>query len=189
MPNSVPKIRVRKINDTEIQSNGDYVLYWMTAYRRIKWNFSLQRAVEWALELNKPLVILEALRCGYPWASDRIHRFIMDGMAQHARQLKARKSVIYYPYLEKRPGDGKGFLKALSKKACLVVTDDFPCFFSRICWHLLRVKLTSPWRPWTPVGFCPCGLRGRCFRQPMLSDAFYKKYCRNTLWIFHNLIP
>jgi deoxyribodipyrimidine photo-lyase len=42
----------------------------MTAKRRLAWNFSLDRALEHGRELGKPLVIMEALRCGYLWASD-----------------------------------------------------------------------------------------------------------------------
>jgi deoxyribodipyrimidine photo-lyase len=100
----------------------------MTAARRTERNFGLQRAVERALELDKPLVILEALRCGYPWASDRLHRFIMDGMKDNMEQCQG-KPVLYYPYLERTHGEGKGLLVTLAGLACSVVTDDFPSFF------------------------------------------------------------
>jgi deoxyribodipyrimidine photo-lyase len=100
----------------------------MIAFRRSTWNFALQRAAEWARKLGRPLVILEALRCGYPWASDRLHRFILDGMASNARQLGGT-GVLYYPYVEPSHGAGKGLLAALARRACVVVTDDFPCFF------------------------------------------------------------
>jgi deoxyribodipyrimidine photo-lyase len=111
-----------------MNQNGEFVLYWMIANRRSHWNFSLQRAVEWAVELRKPLVILEALRCGYRWASDRIHGFIIDGMADNAESL-AKSPVYYYPYLEREANQGKGLLAALSAQACVVVTDHFPEFF------------------------------------------------------------
>ncbi len=126
--NSIPDLRIRSINDAEPNTDGDYVLYWMIANRRVRSNFSLQRAVEWAEELNKPLLILEALRAGYQWASDRIHYFVIQGMADNARAL-AKKPVTYYPWLEENLGDGRGLLKALGKRAAVVVSDDFPCFF------------------------------------------------------------
>lgn len=100
----------------------------MIAFRRTEWNFALDRAVEWAKELRKPLLVFEPLRVGYRWASDRLHRFVIDGMAENARQL-ARQAVLYYPYVEPTAGAGKGLLAALAKRACVVVTDDFPCFF------------------------------------------------------------
>ena len=111
-----------------VRQEGDFVLYWMIASRRTTWNFALDRAVEWAEKLRKPLVILEALRCGYPWASDRMHRFVIDGMGENACRFEGT-DVLYYPYLELAPNAGKGLLAALASRACIVVTDDFPCFF------------------------------------------------------------
>lgn len=124
----VPELRVRSLNDAEIRDGGDYVLYWMVAYRRTGWNYALQRAVEWATDLGKPLVILEALRVGYRWASDRLHYFVVQGMADNQAAL-ADRPVAYYPYLEREPGEGSGLLEALAERAAIVVTDDFPCFF------------------------------------------------------------
>jgi deoxyribodipyrimidine photo-lyase len=126
--NAVPDIRIQMCHDAPVNAAGDFVLYWMIANRRVRWNFSLQRAVEWAQELNKPLVILEALRVDYPWASDRLHRFVMDGMAEKARRL-ASTGVLYYPYVEPARDAGKGLLETLAARACVMVTDDFPCFF------------------------------------------------------------
>ncbi|MGE5841925.1 MAG: deoxyribodipyrimidine photolyase [Deltaproteobacteria bacterium] len=124
----VPAIRVTRCNEVQVRETGDYVLYWMTAFRRTRWNFSLQHAVEWANRLAKPLLVFEALRVGYPWACDRFHRFVIDGMADNAESLE-KHGVSYYPYLEDSPDSDKGLLAALAEKACLVVTDDFPAFF------------------------------------------------------------
>ena len=125
---SVPRVRIRAINDLPARPDRTYVLYWMTAYRRLSSNFALQHAVEQAREWGKPLVILEALRSDYPWASDRLHRFVIDGMADHARAL-AGSPVLYFPYVEPTRGAGKGLLAQLAADACVVVTDDFPSFF------------------------------------------------------------
>ncbi len=124
----VSEFRIRKCNEAPPNAHGDFVLYWMIANRRTRWNFSLQRAVEWTLELGKPLVVFEALRCGYQWASDRFHSFIMEGMRDNAADFSG-SGVLYYPYLEPQEGAGKGLLKDLAAHACCVVTDDFPCFF------------------------------------------------------------
>jgi deoxyribodipyrimidine photo-lyase len=124
----VPPVRVRAVEARPVDPRGEFVLYWMTAFRRCGWNFSLQRSVDWAKQLNKPLVILEALRCDYRWASDRMHHFFLQGMAENARLL-ARKRACYYPYVEPALGEGKGLLQALGARACVVVGDDFPCTF------------------------------------------------------------
>ena len=124
----VPDSRVYKLNQRRVNPKGRFVLYWMTATRRTRYNFGLQRAVEWARELKKPLVALEALRVGYPWASRRLHAFIMQGMAENAGLLK-ENGALAYPYVEMEKDQGKGLLSALAKLACIVVTDHFPCFF------------------------------------------------------------
>lgn len=125
---SIPELRIQVCNAAPIQPDGEYVLYWMTAFRRLGWNFALEHAADRAREMGRPLVILEPLRAGYPWASDRFHRFVLDGMADHARRL-AKSDVFYYPYVEPAPGEGRGLLEALARRACLVVADDSPAFF------------------------------------------------------------
>jgi deoxyribodipyrimidine photo-lyase len=128
LDSEVPELRVRAANGAEVGDSGEFVLYWMTANRRTRWNYSLQRAIEWATALRKPLVVLEALRCGYEWANDRFHAFVIQGMADNAQRL-AKSNATYYPYLEWKPGEGRGLIAALSAKASVVVGDDYPCFF------------------------------------------------------------
>ena len=79
----------------------------MIAQRRVAWNFALERAAAWARELGKPLLVFEPLRVGYRWASDRLHRFVIDGMADNAARLAAR-GVAYFPYVEPSAGAGRG---------------------------------------------------------------------------------
>ncbi len=124
----VPDPRVEAANEAPVRPERDFVLYWMIAARRPRFNFALERAVERAKELGKPLVVLEALRCDYPWASRRLHRFALDGMADNRRRL-ARAPVLYHPYVEREKGAGKGLLAALAERAAVVVTDDYPAFF------------------------------------------------------------
>jgi deoxyribodipyrimidine photo-lyase len=125
---SVPEIRIRQCNSAPVRPDGQFVLYWMIAFRRPTWNFALDRSVEWAEKLKKPLVVLEALRCDYQWASNRIHSFVLDGMAQNAARFKGT-GVLHYPFVESKKNEGKGLLAAMAAEACVVVTDDFPCFF------------------------------------------------------------
>jgi deoxyribodipyrimidine photo-lyase len=125
---AVPEIRVRKANEAKLHASGKYVLYWMIASRRMRYNFALDRAVEHCRIMGKPLVIFEALRVGYKWASDRIHRFVLEGMAENGRYCEAH-DVAYWPYIEPNEDAGKGLLQALARDACVVVTDEFPCFF------------------------------------------------------------
>lgn len=123
----VPTLRVTACNEAPIR-DGEYVLYWMIAARRTRFSFGLQHAAWHAVRLSKPLLVFEALRADHPWASARMHRFVVDGMADNAAAC-ARAGVTCLPYVEPHAGAGKGLLRALAARACLVVTDEFPCFF------------------------------------------------------------
>ena len=120
--------RLVTLNALPLRPERSCVLYWMTSARRLGFNFALERAVAHAIDLARPLIILEALRCGYEHASERLHAFVMDGMREHARVL-ARGPVCYYPYVEPSPGAGAGLLAAVARDACVVVADWSPAFF------------------------------------------------------------
>ncbi len=124
----VPALRLQPKNAKEVRSEGKFILYWMIANRRTHHNFALDRALYWAETLERPLVVLEALRSGYPWASDRLHAFVIQGMQDNAARFAATP-IRYYPYLEPKAGAGAGLLRALASEAAVVVTDEFPCFF------------------------------------------------------------
>ena len=81
---AAPASRVRAANDAPVRIRAGHVLYWMTAARRTRANFALQHALARAQELGKPLVVLEALRRGHGGASDRTHRFVLDGTPARA---------------------------------------------------------------------------------------------------------
>jgi len=120
--------RVRAVNDQPVHRDRAFVLYWMIAARRPAWNFALDRAIDEAHALGKPLVIFEALEADYPWASARLHRFVIDGMRDNAAAVHGTP-ITYFPYVEPSPGAGHGLLHSLARQACTVITDDFPCFF------------------------------------------------------------
>jgi deoxyribodipyrimidine photo-lyase len=128
MTEPTPDIRIRSLNDRDLRSDGKFICYWMNAFRRPVWNFSLQHAAELAHKLGKPLLVVEALGCDYRWASDRFHHFLIGGMLQNYEYFAAR-DVMYYPYVEPKRGAGKGFIRQLSQAACAVVGDDYPAFF------------------------------------------------------------
>ncbi len=125
---SVPSARVRVLNEAGVRPDAGSVLYWMVATRRLASNFALQRAVEWSLSLGRPLIIFEPLRVDYRWASDRLHRFVIEGMCDHHRAMTSRRAT-YVPHVERAPGDSRRVFDALVAQAAVVVTDDFPAFF------------------------------------------------------------
>jgi deoxyribodipyrimidine photo-lyase len=124
----VPKVRIRALRPGPTRPERQFVLYWMTSFRRTRFNFAFDRAVEHARNLHKPLVVFEALRLGYAHASERHHTFILQGMADNQRQLEGT-TAHYFPFVETTPNEGRGLLAALAHRACVIVGDDWPCFF------------------------------------------------------------
>jgi deoxyribodipyrimidine photo-lyase len=121
----VPSLRIRTLSASGVNRDAPLVVYWMTAQRRANWNFALDRAVDWAKHLQKPLLILEVLGCENRWASDRHHRFAAQGMLDNERQFAAAPARYHF-YLEKSAGEGRKLLSAAMNSACLIVADDYP---------------------------------------------------------------
>lgn len=124
----IPAERVRLLNAQPKHPKREWVLYWMTSLRRLVSNFALERAVDYARKFERPLLVLEPLRVGYPHANARLHTFVLEGMADNWRRAQTLP-ITYFPYVERAAGDGAGLLEALAQKACVVVGDDWPSFF------------------------------------------------------------
>lgn len=174
---SVPAVRIQSCNAAPIRRDGDYVLYWMIAARRVSSNFGLQRAVEWAVRLQKPLVIFEPLRVGYRWASDRIHRFVIDGMSDNAARIKGlhNPGIMYFPYVEPTANAGSGLLSALAQRACVVVTDEFPCFFLPRMVESAAAKMSVKLESVDSNGLLPLRATERVFTTAFSFRAFLQK--------------
>jgi deoxyribodipyrimidine photo-lyase len=119
--------RVVQLNDKKINKNARYVLYWMQMYKRTTHNHALTWAIRKANELDFPLVVYEGLKYYYPWASDRLHTFILEGVEEKKREFE-RLGIRYIFYLQKDESSPKNTVARLAKDAALIVTDDFPCF-------------------------------------------------------------
>lgn len=136
---AVPKIRITAITDQAVGDSGDYVLYWMTAARRLRYNFGLQRAVEWSNKLQRPLLIFDAVRTNYRWACDRFHQFLIDGIVERSAQLSSSKAA-HLAYIEPDANHGAGLMETLAQKACIIVADDYPCFFHPALYWKIAAK-------------------------------------------------
>ena len=66
-------------------------------------NPALDRAVEHAVTLKKPLLIIEPVILNYPWANRRLHTFILEGMAENQRRMEDA-TARYLPFVETEKG-------------------------------------------------------------------------------------
>ena len=119
--------RVLLLNDKPINKNAKYVLYWMQLYKRVENNHALVFAIRKANELKLPVVVYEGLNYYYPWASDRLHTFVLEGVAEKLLAFE-NLGIRYIFYLQKNDLSPKRTVAKLADAAALIVTDDFPCF-------------------------------------------------------------
>ncbi len=180
---TVPAERIRAANAAPVRPERELVLYWTAAARRVRFNPALERAVTLARDLSRPLVVVEALRCDEPHASDRLHAFALQGMAETARRLAGR--ATYHPHVERERGAGEGLVEAIAARACAVVADDFP--MPEVARDLERAARATDVRVEAVDGSClvPFRLAGKDFP----SAYAYRRHLQRTLPRFLEALP
>ena len=118
--------RVRALNEAPDATDRGFVLLWLQGQRRLRSNLALAHAQRRANELKLPLVVYEAIRLDYPYASDRFHRFVLEGAADNAAAASDRG--LLYGFFLQTPKSPRGVLHALAARAAVVVTDWLPAF-------------------------------------------------------------
>ena len=174
--------RVFSRNEKAPSTDGDYVLYWMQTNRRFQYNYALEYAVGWANKLDKPLLIYEGLNSDYPWAADRFHHFIMEGMAENLEYAQ-EQDLNYYSYLEDEPGGGHGLLYQLADKAAAVISDEYPVYIIREHNEKVGPKLDVPYITVDSNGLIPLGVTDKA---PYNAYFFRKIMQRNFLECYTN---
>jgi hypothetical protein len=109
--------------------------------RRAGWNHALRYAAELANRAGLPLLVYEGLTCSYPYASDRLHTFILEGVPDTEQRLR-KLGVGYIFYLRRKRSDPDSVLYRLVSEAAALITDDYPTFVARQ--HNARVPSKLP---------------------------------------------
>ncbi len=122
----------------------------MQATHRAHDNFALNYAIEQANRLRQPVLVYHGLRHDYPWANDRLHTCILEGVVDLHADFAAR-GIPYVFWLDRSSGPGTAWpagnpgqvrvpdeadqrpreptpLVQLADRASLVVTDFMPTF-------------------------------------------------------------
>jgi predicted NAD/FAD-dependent oxidoreductase/deoxyribodipyrimidine photolyase len=118
--------RVHVPSARAVRRGAPFVLYWMRTAVRGHENAALDVALEAAGRLETGVLVYHALSERYPFASDRHHRFILDGARDVEEELAAR-GIPYAFHLERegpQPGCRGRHLVTLAERAALVVTED-----------------------------------------------------------------
>ncbi len=105
-------------------AEGEFVLYWMRSAIRSEENPALETAQWFAERLGRPLLVYHGLSEHYRFASDRHHRFILEGARDVQRQFT--ETGIAYAFHLARPADRRRHLVDLAHRAAIVITEDMP---------------------------------------------------------------
>jgi len=109
--------RIQALNDRPVQK-GKYVLYWMQASQRARWNHALAFAIQQANERHEPLLVLFGITNRFPEANARHYTFIFEGLRE-VRDALMKQGIQCVVKLE----SPEVAAVELAKEASLVVTD------------------------------------------------------------------
>ena len=128
--------RVRAANAHPLKSDGAYVLCWLQQALRARDNPVIDAAIRLGNELRLPVLVYHGLREDYPYASARLHRFILGGSRDVARGCKQR-GLACIQYVDRAAKRERGLVYRLAAQAAAVVLEDQPAFVAQ--WQSERV--------------------------------------------------
>ena len=121
MPDNAFDNRVLQLNDRPADPCGDCVIYWMHRSQRARDNVALKFAIDRANDLGKPVLVYFGLFEGYPMASTRAFRFMLEGLKETSAMLG--EDGVGFLLRREHPADG--VVRAAEEfKACAVVVDE-----------------------------------------------------------------
>lgn len=125
--------RIRPLNSTRITSTGSakFVLCWLQQTLRAWDNPAIDAAIELGNALGLPVLVYHGVGEDYPYASDRLHSFLL-GASRDLQQECARRGVRCVTYVARDGRREKGLVYRLAEPAAAVLTDDHPVFVARV---------------------------------------------------------
>lgn len=124
----VDSARVVVVKDVPLPTERrDFVLYWCMVNHRAEENPALDTAIALGNHLGLPVAVYQALRPDYPYASDRLHAWALEGMLDMAAGC-ATRGLPYWQELPRRKREHRPRLAELGRRAAAVVSDLFPTY-------------------------------------------------------------
>lgn len=128
--------RVRSLNSARGNRAGRYILCWLQQALRARDNPVIDAAILLGNEMGLPVLVYHGLREDYPFASDRLHRFILGASRDLAADCAGRgiACIQFVDRVEKRE---KGLVYRLAVDAAAVILEDQPAFVAQ--WQSARL--------------------------------------------------
>ena len=121
--------RVRALNDRPV-ADGAYVLCWLQQALRAADNPAIDAAVRLGNALGLPVLVYHGLREDYPYASDRLHRFIL-GVCRDLEKGCVKRGLACVQFVDRAGKREKGLVYRLAAQAAAVVLEDQPAFVAQ----------------------------------------------------------
>ncbi|WP_254606385.1 deoxyribodipyrimidine photo-lyase, partial [Sphingomonas bacterium] len=121
--------RARRLNDRAV-GEGGYVLCWLQQALRADDNPVVDAAIRLGNALGLPVLVYHGVREDYPYASDRLHRFILGASRDLKRDADAR-GLACVQYVDRADKREKGLVHRLGAGAAAIVVDDQSVFVAR----------------------------------------------------------
>jgi deoxyribodipyrimidine photo-lyase len=125
------------LNDRAPNAGGRFVLCWLQQALRARDNPVIDASIRLGNALALPVLVYHGVREDYPYASDRLHHFILGASRDlaigcHERRLACAQHVDRAGHRE------KGVVYLLGAEAAAIVLEDQPTFVAR--WQADRVS-------------------------------------------------
>ena len=106
-----------------INDDGEFILVWLRQTIRGHSHPTIDAAVSLGNELNKPVIVIHCIEIDYPYASGRLHYFLMGASKETYNSLK-KSEIRFYSYLENETGQFKKFVKRHCSNIIAIFTDE-----------------------------------------------------------------
>ena len=130
--------RVRVLGDAPLRAGGRYILCWLQQALRARDNPVIDAAILIGEAIGVPVLVYHGLREDYPFASDRLHRFILGASRDVAIGCEKR-GLACIQYVDRAAKREKGLVYRLAADAAAVVLEDQPAFVAQ--WQAERVAV------------------------------------------------
>jgi deoxyribodipyrimidine photo-lyase len=128
--------RVRAMNDRPVAGEARYVLCWLQQALRAHDNPVIDAAVRLGNALRLPVLVYHGVREDYPYASDRLHDFILGASRDLGQDCWAR-GIACVRHVDRAGHRERGLVYRLAADAAALVVEDQPTFVAR--WQAERV--------------------------------------------------
>ena len=128
--------RVRALNEHATNVGAAYVLCWLQQALRARDNPVIDAAVRLGNALSLPVLVYHGMREDYPFASARLHRFLVGLSRDLANDCEAR-GLACVQFVDRAAKREKGLVYRLASRAAAVVLEDQPAFVAQ--WQSERV--------------------------------------------------